>query len=86
LEQHRQQQGYAAHSLDMKEEVEVFIPDGATRSALLDLYFNQVVQPSFPMLVRFQSRARVHKQQLRSALSLSEGLVFVLLFFDVRRS
>ncbi|TKA52821.1 hypothetical protein B0A53_04517 [Rhodotorula sp. CCFEE 5036] len=50
LEQHRQQQGYAAHSLDMKEEVEVFIPDGATRSALLDLYFNQVVQPSFPML------------------------------------
>ncbi|GAA5988586.1 hypothetical protein JCM10908_003629 [Rhodotorula pacifica] len=32
------------------EEDEVFIPDGATRSALLDLYFNQVVQPSFPML------------------------------------
>lgn len=32
--------------------VEVLIPDSATRSALLDLYFNQVVQPSFPMLVR----------------------------------
>ncbi|GAA5878676.1 hypothetical protein JCM3774_000447 [Rhodotorula dairenensis] len=31
-------------------QVDVFIPDAATRSALLDLYFNQVVQPSFPML------------------------------------
>ena len=50
----RHQQANAARSVDTKEEEEVgvFIPDGATRSALLDLYFNQVVQPSFPMLVR----------------------------------
>lgn len=27
------------------------LPDGVARSALLDLYFNQVVQPVLPMLV-----------------------------------
>lgn len=78
LEQHRQQQANAAHSLDMKEEVEVFIPDGATRSALLDLYFNQVVQPSFPMLVRFQSilRSRGRIKKSKTALLFRQALAF----------
>ena len=61
----RHRQANAARSVNTKEQEEeeevvvgVFIPDGATRSALLDLYFNQVVQPSFPMLVRRSTKSQ----------------------------